>query len=368
MMDLNKIRVHDTMYIRKDIPVLSEIIKNGREIALYCEPSYHDGINRYIRTHYDEICQQLDAKGITFVYIPQFLEHLDEYIQYNFPDSSGIDTKSFTADNLYSEIAGNLTEIPSTGRPLLIAMQRKVKVVHTPKTDVVTEKYFSCFDLDYADDHQFGLALRHYISTLEGRFSIRFHKSNDLPLVREEDILYGHDADRASNDILFSEIAERVEMLSARGVNKALIRQFLFPQEPKLSKLVITEDFRLLLPDYGNREIRMHKLSKALYFLYLRHKEGLRFKELCDHKDELFDLYRTVSPREDMAAMERSVEDIVDSTKNSVNVTCSRIKNAFVSEIDDSLAKQYYIAGRAGEPKFIALDRSLVEDRSGMIM
>jgi hypothetical protein len=32
------------------------------------------------------------------------------------------------------------------------------------------------------------------------------------------------------------------------------------------------------------------------------------------------------------------------------------------------LACQYYITGKPGEPKRIALDRKLVEDRSGLIM
>ena len=64
----------------------------------------------------------------------------------------------------------------------------------------------------------------------------------------------------------------------------------------------------------------------------------------------------------------RSIDDIVDSTKNSINEKCSRIKEAFASQIKDGLASQYYITGRAGEPKRIVLNRSLVEDQSGLIM
>ena len=61
-------------------------------------------------------------------------------------------------------------------------------------------------------------------------------------------------------------------------------------------------------------------------------------------------------------------QDIVDSTKNSVNEKCSRIKAAFASQFQDKLACQYYITGRAGEPKRITLDRSLVRDKSGLIL
>ena len=355
MMDLNKIRVHETMYIHNDIPILSEVISKVHRVAVYYEPSYHDGINNYIRTHYDEICRQLDSNGITFIYFPLFLEHLDEYIQYLFPDCTEADTRSLTTTDCYKAIKENIDELPPTGRPMLLISTRKRKAGEETAT-------FCCYDLDYADDHQFGYALRHYLPP----FIFRIDDEDSRMLLVHDDSIY--DADEGDNNLLFKEIQERINRLTTRGVNKALIMQFLSLNESLPSKLVITDDFRLLLPDYGNREIKMSKLSKALYFLYLRHKEGLLFKELRDHKDELYDLYRTVSPREDMEAMEQTVEALVDSTKNNINVNCSRIKNAFVSEIDDSIAKQYYIAGRAGETKRIALDRSLVEDQSGMIM
>lgn len=357
MMDLNKIRVHETINIRirKDVPFLSEVLKNGQPIALYCEPSYHEGINNYLCTHYDEIRRQLDSNGITFIYFPLFLEHLDEYVQYLFPDSTGRDSRSLTATDFYKAITENIDELPSTGRPMLLISDRKRKADEGAMP-------FCCYDLDYADDDQFRYALRHYLPSLKYRID---DEDNGMRWAHDDS---GYDADNASNDILFHEIAERVEKLTARGVSRALLMQILFLKESLPSKLVITDDFRLLLPAYGNREIKMPKLSKTLYFLYLRHKEGLRFKELCDHKDELYDLYRTVSPREDMREMEQSVERLVDSTGNSININCSRIKNAFVSQFDDSIAKQYYIDGQRGEPKFIALDRSLVEDRSGMIM
>ena len=59
-----------------------------------------------------------------------------------------------------------------------------------------------------------------------------------------------------------------------------------------LSPLVITEDYRFLLPDYGNREVLLSPIHKALYLLFLNHPEGIEFKNLVDHREELFALYR----------------------------------------------------------------------------
>lgn len=59
-----------------------------------------------------------------------------------------------------------------------------------------------------------------------------------------------------------------------------------------LSPLVITEDYRFLLPNYGNREVQLSPIHKALYLLFLNHPEGIEFKNLVDHREELFALYR----------------------------------------------------------------------------
>lgn len=112
----------------------------------------------------------------------------------------------------------------------------------------------------------------------------------------------------------------------------------------------------------------MHPLPKALYFFYLRHTEGVLFKYLRNYRSELFDLYGILSPSEKLDRMNKSIDDLVDSTKNSVNVLCSRIKSAFALQFQDRLASQYYITGKPSEPKSLLLDRKLVEDRSGLIM
>ena len=55
-----------------------------------------------------------------------------------------------------------------------------------------------------------------------------------------------------------------------------------------------------------------------------------------------------------------SIEDVTNPLLNSINEKCSRIRAAFLAEVDSSLADQYYIVGRSGEPKKITLPRDLV--------
>ena len=67
-----------------------------------------------------------------------------------------------------------------------------------------------------------------------------------------------------------------------------------------------------------------------------------------------------MSGRDSREDIRRSIDDVTDPTRNSINEKCSRIKQAFLREFDDSIARNYYITGGRGEPKKILLPRDMV--------
>lgn len=127
----------------------------------------------------------------------------------------------------------------------------------------------------------------------------------------------------------------------------------------KLSRLVITSDYRILLADY-DREVVLHPLEKTVYLFYLRHEEGCRFKDLGDHRDELQAIYDDVSGVRSPAKARKSIDDLCNIWGKSINEKCSRIKKAFITMFGDSVASYYYVSGTKGGAKRITLDRSLV--------
>lgn len=128
----------------------------------------------------------------------------------------------------------------------------------------------------------------------------------------------------------------------------------------RLSRLTITPQNRIYLSDYGNREIKLDHLSKAVYFLFLRHPKGIRFKELSDYHDELLDIYLRITGRDSLEDIHKSIDDIVDPLNNAINVKVSRVKSAFRSAVSDRVARHYYIDGIGGMPKKVSLDRKLI--------
>jgi len=140
----------------------------------------------------------------------------------------------------------------------------------------------------------------------------------------------------------------------------------------KLSRLVITEDYRFVLADY-NKEVELQPVHKAVYLLFLNHPEGIEFKRLADHRQELLDLYMKTARWMDKEKIEESVDKLVNPLDNAINEKCSRIKKVFLDMMDEYRASYYiisshtqkHIAGRVWYErlKVITLPRELVEIR-----
>lgn len=158
---------------------------------------------------------------------------------------------------------------------------------------------------------------------------------------------------------LMEEIRERVAKLRQRGIAEYLLEQLIHPDN-RLSRMVITKDYRILLPDYNGMEIKMEPLVKAVYLLFLRHPEGIAFKQLPDYREELTKIYNQLKPYGLTDRAIQSIEDVTNPMLNSINEKCARIRAAFIGQFDDYMAKSYYIDGLRGEAKKIALPRNMV--------
>ena len=158
---------------------------------------------------------------------------------------------------------------------------------------------------------------------------------------------------------LLEEARKQIDALRARGVSQMVLDRLVQPQRT-LSRILVTADWRIVLPYYNNMEIEMRPLVKAVYLLFLCHPEGIRFKDLPDHRNELMRIYQLVRGGELTDKARQSIVDVTDPTKNSINEKCARVREAFLAKMNDALTAQYMIDGERACAKAILLPRELV--------
>jgi len=112
----------------------------------------------------------------------------------------------------------------------------------------------------------------------------------------------------------------------------------------RLSRLCITIDYRFLLVDYGNKELELQPVHKAVYLLFLAHPEGIEFKRLGEYRDELLRYYMATAKTLDKEKVKEGVDHLVDPLDNAINEKCSRIKKVFLDLMDEYTASYYIIS------------------------
>ncbi len=154
------------------------------------------------------------------------------------------------------------------------------------------------------------------------------------------------------------EVKRLIDYLRENEVSEAEIMELIKPTK-KLSRLVVTGNYRIILPDNDNAEVRLEPIHKAIYLLFLRHPEGIRFKELPDYREELAEIYHSMKRKtQAKKKVERSIIDVTDPLNHSIIEKCARIKKVF-QQITPH--EEYVITGEKGEVRRIMLNRDLVE-------
>lgn len=331
--------------------------------VIYVENEYNAAINGYIQEHYEEIQQQFLSRKATFIYLPKLCgqEVCKETLHYMFPfleQESSFVNGDLTIETLKSHILSGSIEGPALIHFVQMEAENSSNYYYTYRPLVAA----SSIPLS----EQFERYLKHLTFSYRGESGTSF---NALSKPKNEDDVADHYFNDGSDNILFAdksiddltiEIQQRIIELRKRGVQLHLLNE-LVEEQPTLSRLVITKDFRFFLPDYNNMEITMSPLPKAVYLLFLKHPEGISFKQLRYYYTELLDIYKQISNRIIESNIESSIRDLTDPTKNSINEKCARIREAFLKQFDSVYAQHYYITGKRSEPKRITLPRELVE-------
>jgi hypothetical protein len=141
------------------------------------------------------------------------------------------------------------------------------------------------------------------------------------------------------------QMAGRKDLL-LRAIGTSLLEELrIEAARAKLSRLLLTKDYRFILIDFGNKEIELQPVHKAVYLLFLAHPEGIEFKRLGDFREELTHYYMLTARMMDKGKITEGVEHLVNTLDNAINEKCSRIKKVFMEMMDEYMASYYIISG-----------------------
>ncbi len=149
------------------------------------------------------------------------------------------------------------------------------------------------------------------------------------------------------------EVKRLVGQLQAEGRSDLLLKALGVPlleelrieaAKGKLSRLLITKDYRFILEDYNRQEVELQPVHKAVYLLFLAHPEGIEFKRLSDYREEITRYYMATAKLMDKEKIIEGVDHLVNPLDNAINEKCSRIKKVFLDMMDEYTASYYIIS------------------------
>lgn len=370
--------------------------------VIYVESHYDERTNAIIKHFYERLKGSFIRAGLDFVYLPMFFndEELREKVLYYAPYltseiiqktelrssyllsymSHAEDRKNIAPSLLYApkqESDGwvfQVLPIDSEGDGLqwfdgaIATIEEELSVVEKSCSQscdgAVTQSMVFPEDDEWTPElkeevlppetHHLGDRIKRWFrETRRERFEASAPTKAPLPSL--DDIIEDDVRDT------IEDLERSIERLRLLGVPLTAIVEFVSKYET-ISRLRLTDDLRILLPDYNNREVKMGPLYKAVYFLFLNHREGIVLQRLEEHHRELVNYYlQTSQKRELTPRMADTINRLEYPGDNTIHIVLSRIKAYFKATIDEHLAHHYYIIGKPGEPYKIALDDSLIE-------
>lgn len=169
--------------------------------------------------------------------------------------------------------------------------------------------------------------------------------------------------DHYSEDQL-AQVERMLREMEKLGIGRQLLIQILNEgQKKEFSRIRVTSSYHVFLEhqEWGNKEVELPPLHRAIYLLYLKYEEGIAIKDLAGSNEEIFEIYRKISNGLNTDVQRERVIKATDPLDNRINTIFSFIRRTFESLFGSpSVANYYGITGTRGQVRRIELDRKYV--------
>lgn len=351
--------------------------------VIYFEKEHNKELNLFIRNNYEAIKTKFSALGLNFIY-PPFIKvskiQVEEILSYYTPQFNYYQIPTLAKDSFGQKLLDN-------------ALQNAFKDFDTIFNNNITETFKVNSEellnlFEYNCHIKSGLFFFKFNSGIIGVSDYFYSNSdNNYELFFEEAIQYlsrnewedyalgdamigsflptvdySEQLDEEAKEIVqdleikLKELKESGQLLFLIPVLKDLLnKQSHTIDFNSISKMEIDYQNKIQLP-YFKKEVELSHLTKSIYFLFLKHPEGINLKELGNYKKELLTIYNSVSNQLDYDKMAKSIDDVINLETKAIYTHLSRIKSAFYKIMDASFAKYYIVSGSGVEDRKVLFE------------
>jgi hypothetical protein len=353
------------------------------DYIIYFEKKNNIALNIYIRNNYDELRDKFSKLNFNFIFVPLLsttISDIDKVVEYFLPQLAyyEIPQQAKRECAILMLINGISKGIDDYG-----AVFSEEEFIPTPYNYNDILKF-----IGYKGDFNSGFTLLNnvigvsdtfYANNNNGDFSSFFIEFEDY---LEELSNLEYDA-MIANTPPIVDLTEKLDEEAAQIVNDLkeklaaltdsgqllfivpILKDLLDKQTEKIdfksiSKITIDKQNKIVLP-YFKKEVELSHLTKSVYFLFLKHPEGINLKELAKYKKELLTIYVSVSNQLDHDKMIKSIEDVVNLETKAIYTHLSRIKSAFYKIMDASHANYYIVSGNGENNRKVLFNTNAVD-------
>jgi hypothetical protein len=355
--------------------------------VIYFEKEQNIPFNLYIRNNFDLIEDQFATLGLKFIYLPfltQSIAEINTVLEYYLPSLSYIKVQDKLLSDYKEKIIGQMTKHTSSEIRSIILKEEFVpdsmdysEVLALVNYQGSANSGLLCFDpitcvigeSDFFRNNQQNKDYALYFNDLIAYLKQLREEEEDfdyMPFCPLPVVDYTEQLDESAKEVVktieakLSELKDSGQLLFLIPILKDLLeKQSQSIQLDAISRLEINCHNRILLP-YFKKEVELSYLTKAVYFLFLKHPEGINLKELGNYQKELLSIYTSVSNQLDYDKMVKSVEDVVNLETKAIYTHLSRIKSAYYKIMDESFAKYYIVSGNGEEDRKVLFDTTSI--------
>ena len=349
--------------------------------VIYFEKEQNKELSLYIRKNFEALKTRFASIDLNFIYQPLVMcssKNLEEVIAYYFPQLNYYQIPNLASKEYSEKVIKQAVRVAAEGIDEILNKDNFIP------SKIDSDELLNL--LDYKGNIKSGLLFLNMYYGAIGVSDFFYSNSNqNYELFFDDVLLYlkpeecddmignflpAEDLTEQLDDNtkeLVKDIENRLTELKDSGQLLFLIpilKDLLNKQSQKidfnsLSKMEIDYQNKIQLL-YFKKEVELSHLTKSIYFLFLKHPEGINLRELGNYKKELLTIYTSVSNQLDYDKMAKSIDDVINIETKAIYTHLSRIKSAFYKIMDASFAKYYIVSGSGEEDRKVLFNTFII--------